>query len=74
MSMRPVKVRLDAERARKVPLSGAQTRGEKDLAALIHRIHAMYPTPPDTPPRDYDVHGRKQARAAILKQLRRERR
>jgi hypothetical protein len=48
-------------------------RGEEDLEAVIRRIHEMYPDPPDTPPRDYDVHDRRQARAAILRKLNPER-
>ncbi|MGE0446481.1 MAG: hypothetical protein AB7P99_14740 [Vicinamibacterales bacterium] len=50
-----------------------QDRGEEDAAAIIRRIHEMYPDPSDAPPRDYDVHDRKQARAAILRILNRER-
>ncbi len=50
-----------------------QARGTEDLAAMIGRIHEMYPDPPNTPPRDYDPHDRKQARAAILRKLNRER-
>jgi len=50
-----------------------QSRGEEDAEAMIRRIHEMYPTPPDEPARDYDPHDRKQARAAILRILNRER-
>ncbi len=53
--------------------AAVQSQGEEDLEAVIRRIHEMYPDPPDTPPRDYDVHDRKQARAAILRKLNRER-
>ena len=53
--------------------AAVQTKGDEDLEAVIRRIHEMYPDPPDTPPRDYDVHDRKQARAAILRKLNRER-
>jgi hypothetical protein len=50
-----------------------QSRGDEDLEAVMRRIYAMYPDPPDTPPRDYDVHDREQARAAILRKLNQER-
>jgi hypothetical protein len=53
--------------------AAVQSRGDEDLEAVMRRIYEMYPEPPDTPPRDYDVHDRKQARAAILRKLNRER-
>jgi len=33
-----------------------QARAVEDPEAMIRRIHEMYPDPPDTPPRGYDVH------------------
>lgn len=51
-----------------------QAHAVEDPEAMIRRIHEMYPTPPDEPAPDYDVHDRKQARAAILRKLNRERR
>ena len=53
--------------------AAVQSQGEEDLEAVIRRIHEQYPTPPDAPVRDYDVHDRKQASAAILRKLNRER-
>ena len=50
-----------------------QPRGDEDLEVIMQRIYEMYPEPPDTPPRDYDVHDRQQARAAVLRKLNRER-
>lgn len=40
---------------------------------IIQRILEKYPTPPDAPHRDYDVHDRKQAKAVILRKLKRRR-
>ncbi|MEQ1871454.1 MAG: hypothetical protein ABL961_15675 [Vicinamibacterales bacterium] len=44
-----------------------------DPVAIIRRIHKMYPTPPGTPPRAYDVHDRHAAAAAIREHLKRKR-
>lgn len=46
----------------------------EDPVAILKRIYEMFPDPPDAPVRDYDVHDRKQARAAILRKLNRARR
>jgi hypothetical protein len=48
-----------------------QTGLEPDARAIIRRIFEVYPDPPDLPPRDYDVHDRRAARAAILRKVRR---
>lgn len=40
------------------------------VRAIIRGIFERYPDPPDLPPRDYDVHNRREARAAILRKLR----
>ena len=48
----------------------AQTQPEEDVEAIIRRIHEMYPTPPDAPARDYDVHDRHAAAEAIRRKLR----
>ena len=44
-----------------------------DADEIIRRIFEQHPDPPDLPARDYDVHDRKQAKAAILRKLNRER-
>ena len=41
------------------------------VRAVVKRIHAQYPDPPDLPPRTYDVHDRTASRAAIVRKLRR---
>jgi len=41
---------------------------------VLGRIFERWPDPPDLEPREYDVHDRKQARAAIVKKLRSRRR
>lgn len=46
----------------------------EDPVAIMKRIYEMFPDPPDAPLRAYDVHDRKQARAAILGKLNRARR
>ena len=43
----------------------------ENARALIGRIFEQYPDPPDLPARDYDVHDRRAARAAIVHRLRR---
>jgi hypothetical protein len=45
-----------------------------DVQAIIRRIFEQYPDPADLPPRDYDVHDRRAARAAVLGKLRSPRR
>ena len=40
-----------------------------DVKAIIERIFEQHPDPPDLPARDYDVHDRRAARAAILRKL-----
>jgi hypothetical protein len=41
-----------------------------DVRTIVRRIFEQYPDPPGLPPRDYDVHNRRAARAAILRRLR----
>lgn len=41
-----------------------------DVSTAIRRILKQHPDPDDLPPRDYDVHDRRAARAAILRKLR----
>jgi hypothetical protein len=48
-------------------------RRPTDMLALLKHIHAMYPAPPDTPQRNYDVANRHEARKAILESLNRKR-
>ena len=45
-----------------------------DVRTIVRRMFEQYPDPPDLPPRDYDVHDRRAARAAILQKLRPPRR
>ena len=40
------------------------------IRAIIRRMFEQYPDPPDLPRRDYDVHDRRAARAAILRKIR----
>lgn len=51
-------------------VSGGQTRNVK---RLIQRLFELYPDPLDLPPRTYDVHERRAARAAIQRKLSRKR-
>ncbi len=37
---------------------------------IIRRIFEQYPDPPDLPSREYDVHDRRAAKAAILRRIR----
>jgi hypothetical protein len=41
-----------------------------DVKAIVRRIFERYPDPPEQPPRDYDVHDRRAARAAVMRKLR----
>jgi hypothetical protein len=41
-----------------------------DVGAVVRGIFERYPDPPDMAPRDYDVHDRHAARAAIRRNLR----
>ena len=43
---------------------------EEDVETIMARIYALYPTPPDAPVRDYDVHDRHAAAEAIRRKLR----
>lgn len=47
------------------------SRKARDVRNIMQRIFEQYPDPPGLPPRAYNVHDRKAARAAILKKLRR---
>jgi hypothetical protein len=49
------------------------TRKGLDVAAIMRRLFAEYPDPPDLPPRPYDVHDRAAARQGILRRLRQAR-
>jgi hypothetical protein len=42
-----------------------------DVRAIVREIFDRYPDPPGLAPRDYDIHDRRAARAAILRKLRR---
>ncbi len=41
-----------------------------DIRTIVGRILDEYPDPPDLPPRDYDLHDRRAARAAIRRRRR----
>ena len=43
---------------------------QSDVRAIVRGIFEQYPDPPDLAPRDYDVHDRREARAAIRRKLR----
>jgi hypothetical protein len=52
----------------------AETRKPRNIAAMMAELDAKYPiNANDLPPRDYDVHDRKQAAAAIRKHLKAKR-
>jgi hypothetical protein len=51
-----------------------ESEARPDGQAIIRRIFEQYPDPADLPPRDYDVHDRRAARAAVVRKLRRVRR
>ena len=44
---------------------------QRDGASIVARLLEQYPDPPDLPARDYDVHDRRAARAAVAGRLRR---
>lgn len=44
-----------------------------DVEAIMKQIYERYPDPPDSPPREYDVHDRVAARNAITRKLRNQR-
>ena len=44
-----------------------------EARALLRDIFEQHPDPPDLPERDYDLHDRRAARAAIMRRLRRSR-
>ena len=46
---------------------------DTDVAAVVRGILERHPDPADLPPRDYDVHDRRAARAAIRRRLKRTR-
>lgn len=45
----------------------------RDATAIVGRIFDRYPDPPGQPRRRYDVHDRRAARAAVVRNLRRAR-
>ena len=45
-------------------------RNNDDPGAILARIFEQGPDPPDVEPLEYNVHDRKEARAAILRKLR----
>jgi hypothetical protein len=51
----------------------ASRKDRRPAAEILAEIYARNPAPPGEPPRDYDVHDRRQAREAILRKLKRGR-
>jgi hypothetical protein len=51
-----------------------KSRKARKPSEIIVEIIARHPTPPGTPPRDYNVHDRHEAREAILRKMRGARR
>ncbi len=49
-----------------------RSRKVRDVRNIIQRIFEQHPDPAGLPPRGYNVHDRKAARAAIVEKLRRE--
>ena len=47
-----------------------RSESHSDVRTIVRRIFEQHPDPPDLPPRDYDVHDRRAARAAILRRFR----
>ena len=45
----------------------------RDARRLVEHLFERFPDPPDLPPRAYDVHDRREARAAIRRKLSRGR-
>jgi post-segregation antitoxin (ccd killing protein) len=56
-------IRAEYERRR------TRKRGERKASDVVDAIIARHPRADDEPPRDYNVHDRHEARAAILKSL-----
>lgn len=50
--------------------AGLRSESQPDVRTIVQRIFEQFPDPPDLPPRDYDVHNRRAARAAILRKVR----
>lgn len=50
-----------------------RSRSGREVRNIIQRIFEQHPDPAGLPPRDYDVHNRKAARAAVRARLRRVR-
>ncbi len=50
-----------------------RSRTPRDVRAIVQAAFERHPDPPDLPARDYDVHDRREARAAVLRRLRRKR-
>jgi hypothetical protein len=49
-------------------------RKRRNVKTIMKGLFDQYPDPPNLPPRDYDVHDRRQARKAIVRKLKRKRR
>ena len=46
-----------------------QSESPPDVRAIVRGIFERHPDPADLAPRDYDIHDRRAARAAILRKL-----
>ena len=46
----------------------------RDMKSVIDALFQRHPDPPELEPRDYDVHDRREARAAVQRKLTRTRR
>jgi hypothetical protein len=47
----------------------SRLESSSEIQAAVRRILERYPDPPDLPPRGYNVHNRRAARAAIRRKL-----
>jgi len=47
-------------------------RKPRDIESMLQELYAQYPDPADLPPREYNVHDRRQAKEAISRMLRRK--
>ena len=50
--------------------AASSRESRRDVRAIVRDVFEQYPDPPELPARDYDVHDRRAAGAAILRKLR----
>lgn len=53
--------------------AAVQAEHPRDMTRMMHDLFERYPDPIDLPARDYDVHDRRAARAAVRDKLSRKR-